>query len=255
MTIQFCSDLHLEFEENRRFLQDNPIIPSGDLLVIAGDAIYLGSQEMAAFPFFDWCSDHFAETLIVPGNHEFYGGFDIARTLEDFELPLRPNVRYMNNKSWRKDGVEIFFTTMWPHYSPLDKLNAQMMMNDYEYGVFGGKRFEAFDVNGIHKRCTDWLAGALDASDARTKVVVTHHCPIIEPEKVRYLGKWASTCYMTDMSAFMEAHRPGFWIHGHVHFIRSYGVSVGPTTVHSNPLGYIFEEEAAAFNNEITIDL
>ena len=23
-------------------------------------------------------------------------------------------------------------------------------MNDYEYGVFGGKRFEAFDVNGIH---------------------------------------------------------------------------------------------------------
>ena len=255
MTLQFCSDLHLEFEENRNFLDAHPILPTGDVLIIAGDAIYLGNQQMMRFPFFDWCADHFAETLIVPGNHEFYGGFDIADTLEGFELALRPNVRYLNNRTWRKGDVELFLTTMWPHYNTAQMFYAQMMMNDYEYGVLGGKRFEAFDVNGLHERCTRWLADALDRSEARRKIVVTHHCPIIESEKARFLGKNAAPCYMTDMSAFMEAHRPDYWIHGHVHFIRSYGVQVGPTTVHSNPLGYVFEEEAAAFNNEMTITL
>ena len=255
MKIQFISDLHLEFDESREFLQKHPIIPVGDILVIAGDAIYLGDREMMAYPFFDWCSEHFRETLIVPGNHEFYGGYDIAGTLDGFELKLRPNVRYLNNRSWREGDVELFFTTLWLNLSLAEQFNAQMRMNDFEHGVFGGRRFEAFDVNGLHKRCTDWLAGALDGSDARKKVVVTHHCPFIDPEKVRFLGKWAAPCYMTDKGPFMETHRPDCWIHGHVHFIRSRGVRVGQTIVHSNPLGYVFEDEATSFDNQMTINI
>ena len=29
----------------------------------------------------------------MPGNYEFYGGFDIGRTMADYELEVRPNVR------------------------------------------------------------------------------------------------------------------------------------------------------------------
>ena len=50
-------------------------------------------------PFWDWCADHFLETFVVPGNHEFYGGFDIGRTMADYEMEVRPNVRYLNNRS------------------------------------------------------------------------------------------------------------------------------------------------------------
>ena len=37
MKIQYCSDLHMEFHENMRFMKSLPLEPVGDVLVIAGD--------------------------------------------------------------------------------------------------------------------------------------------------------------------------------------------------------------------------
>lgn len=41
MKIQYCSDLHMEFHENMRFMKSLPLDPVGDVLVIAGDVGYL----------------------------------------------------------------------------------------------------------------------------------------------------------------------------------------------------------------------
>lgn len=40
MKIQYCSDLHMEFHENMRFMKSLPLEPVGDVLVIAGDVGY-----------------------------------------------------------------------------------------------------------------------------------------------------------------------------------------------------------------------
>ena len=37
MKIQYCSDLHMEFHENMRFMKSLPLEPVGDVLVIAGE--------------------------------------------------------------------------------------------------------------------------------------------------------------------------------------------------------------------------
>lgn len=41
MKIHYCSDLHMEFHENMRFMKSLPLEPVGDVLVIAGDVGYL----------------------------------------------------------------------------------------------------------------------------------------------------------------------------------------------------------------------
>lgn len=38
MKIQFVSDLHLEFNENRVWLENHPLEVTGDILLIAGDS-------------------------------------------------------------------------------------------------------------------------------------------------------------------------------------------------------------------------
>lgn len=82
MKIQFASEIHLEFRQNSEYLAGNPLDVIGDILVLAGDVTYLGKDKYLRHPFFDWCSENFKQTFIVPGNHEYYDVAEIeSRTL------------------------------------------------------------------------------------------------------------------------------------------------------------------------------
>ena len=64
LRIQFVSDLHLEFEENRRFLRQHPLEVTGDVLLVAGDSAYLdtprsGMETYAQYAFWDWAAAHY----------------------------------------------------------------------------------------------------------------------------------------------------------------------------------------------------
>lgn len=47
MKIQYCSDLHMEFRENMRFMKSMPLEPVGDVLIIAGDIGYLVAPSLS----------------------------------------------------------------------------------------------------------------------------------------------------------------------------------------------------------------
>ena len=250
MKTQYASDLHLEFAENRNYIDNCGIEPIGDVLVLAGDVSYLGDQHIMKQRFWDWCAEHFRETLIVPGNHEFYGGYDIAQTMEDFEYEYRDNVIYLNNKSVVLDDTEMFFTTLWTKISPLHLWTIQRGMNDFRYGRLDGARLCANDIDELHRRCMEWLRGALKASTVEHKVVVTHHCPTLRGEFNNYPGGTLNSAFQVDLDAFIEGCGADYWIYGHTHFAGGSGSMIGGTKLLCNQLGYVFQNEHLNFDGK-----
>ena len=228
-------------------------MPAGDVLVLAGDVSYLGDVQMMKRPFFDWCAEHFRETLIVPGNHEFYHGNDIAQTMVEYENEYRDNVRYLNNVSVVIDDTELFFTTLWTKISPLSLWSIQRSMNDFRYGVLNGERFTANDVDGLHSRCVEWLESALMASTAKTKIVVTHHCPTLRDVFNSYPGGTLNTAFQVDMDDFIERLGADYWIYGHTHYSGGSGTVIGKTKLLCNQLGYVLYGENKDFVRDAVI--
>src|SRR5882757_888227 len=116
MTIQYCSDLHLEFAENRKFLSRRPLDATGDILVLAGDIIPFGNMPNA-HDFINFTSDHFSAVYWVPGNHEYYG-CDIAEKPTPLFEKIRDNFYLVNNQAIVCGNVKILCTTLWSMISP-----------------------------------------------------------------------------------------------------------------------------------------
>ena len=125
--------------------------------------IYLENRRMEKDPFFNWCSKHYRETVIVPGNHEYYrgpvarpghqDGIPLEMTLMNYEHKVRDNVRYLNNRSMVFDDVEIFATTLWAITDPVNYVGIQTGMNNCGQIIYNSHRLWADDYSEVHNIC------------------------------------------------------------------------------------------------------
>lgn len=99
MKIQLVSDLHLELVENSDYIKDSPLIPCSNILILAGDIGYLEHNTYSKHPFWDWASESYERVLVVPGNKEFYGNYDLSQLKNGIKNEIRQNIHWYYNKS------------------------------------------------------------------------------------------------------------------------------------------------------------
>lgn len=243
MTLQYASDLHLEFPANRAWLKEHPIQPVGDILVLAGDILLLGDRKLEHHEIVSRWADQFEEVYLIPGNHEYYRGLELRDTLTDFEYPIHRNVRFLNNRSIRLGETDLFFTSLW---SVVDKESVGIVnqrLNDCHHIHYKSCLLAASRLAEIHSICLEWLSEALTRSDAPHKVVVTHHCPTRQSAFNNHPGSLLNSAFMVDLDQFIESHEIDYWIYGHTHYNGGCGTSIAGTKLLTNQLGYVHVDE------------
>ena len=254
MKIQYASDLHLEFRENWRILrQEEPMDVRGDVLVLAGDIGYLGDDNYRTHPFWDWASESFRQVIVALGNHEFYKFYDLKTMHDGLVGEIRPNVHYYYNKVVRIEDVDFIISTLWAHIDLKDAYQTESVVSDFHRIMYGEDVLTFADFNKEHERCLDFIKKAVAESDAKHKIVVTHHVPSFQLMAAEFNGSRINGAFTVELADFIESSGVDYWIYGHSH--RNIDKVIGKTRCVSNQFGYAFHDEHLEFDRGKVIEV
>ncbi len=260
LKIQYASDLHLEMSGCSAYIHEHPLVPSAPVLLLAGDIHVIGSPFFAGHRFWDWCADNFERTVIVPGNHEYYGGEpavdDTVNAPDGWRWDVRDNVTYVNNRAVTLPDLDltVLATTLWSPVDPLNEPAVNTRMNDCRLIRYGDGILNASGMTAMHRRCLDWLGKALNECHTGHKVVLTHHCPAII-EDPRYGTNNLSSAFVMPLEHFVESSGADAWVFGHTHYNAGRGRRLGSTTLLVNQLGYAPDDVCPDFDPAATFTL
>lgn len=252
MKIQYASDLHLEFPHNKELLKAKPLLPKGDILLLAGDIVPFAVMDKHA-DFFSYVSDNFQTTYWIPGNHEYYHS-DAAERSGTLNEKIKSNVFLVNNTSVIHDNVKLIFTTLWSKISPAYQWQIERGMSDFHVIKYKGFRFSANRYNHLHEECLKFLKHELNIEIANKTVVVTHHVPTLLNYPERYKGDALNEAFAVELYDLIFADGPDFWIYGHTHN-NTPDFAIGKTQMRANQLGYVSYGEHLTFRNNETINI
>ena len=161
MKIQYASDLHLEFHDNWRWLRNNTLEVVGDVLVLAGDIGYLGDENYANHPFWDWAADNYRQVLCCMGNHEFYKYYDIAELSGGFTMEIRPNIHSYYNGVVRIGNTDIILSTLWARIPLQEAYYTEQVVSDFRRILYQGELLTFAEFNSEHERCFAFIKDAV----------------------------------------------------------------------------------------------
>lgn len=246
MRIQYASDLHLEFGVNSVFLRKNPLIPKGEILILAGDIGYFDDDDFIRHPFWDWASDNFERVIVIPGNHELYKSFDINALHDGWQLKIRDNVEYVYNKVIALDDkTDLIASTLWSRIHPGDAFYTEKAVSDF-YRIRNGKyRLSWERFNDEHFLCLRFVEQSIANSKAQNIIVASHHVPSFELMSEEFAGSSINGAFTVELGNMIANSRINYWIYGHSH--RNINKVIGSTKCVSNQLGYVSHGENSSF--------
>jgi len=252
MKIQYCSDLHLEFPENQKFLRRNPLNVVGDILVLAGDVVPFHDLGKG-HEFADFVCDHYSAVYWVPGNHEYYGS-DISDKPSPLCEKLRDNLYLVNNHSVVHGSVRLFFTSLWSRISPQHEWDIQRSISDFSTIRYGGAKLTAQRFSLLHEESLGFLRDAIDEAKQEQMIVVSHHVPTLMNYPEVYKNSPLTEAFAVELFDFITDSQIECWIYGH-HHVNTPDFTIGKTRMLTNQLGYVRQFEHRSFRRDAVVDV
>lgn len=252
MILQYASDLHLEFNENKVYLNNYPLQPKGEVLILAGDIVPFAIMDKHA-DFFNYLSDHFKTTYWIPGNHEYYH-YDLSTKSGTLYEKIRRNVFLVNNTTIRLENIDLIFSTLWSGISLQHEKRLEQAMNDFRLIIYKKHLLTAQQLNGLNLECIAFLEKELSAPSPSQKVVITHHVPSFMNAPEKYRGSILHEALGVELSELIKRAQPCYWIYGHIHR-NNPDFKIGKTTLLTNQMGYVQKNEHQLFKTNKTITL
>ncbi len=239
MKIQYTSDLHLEFPENRAYFREHPLPAAGDVLILAGDII-CDKYKKKARAFYQDVESKFELVVSTMGNHEFYHGrYEYA--YPSYSRRIAPNHIKLNNRTHVHRDVKFIVSTLWSHVPDEAAEIVAARLNDYrliEKGMRGdGDRLTVQDSNRLFEISRKFLERELALAHDGPVIVVTHHLPSLQCIVPQWRGSALASAFASDLDDLIKSHRIDVWIFGHQHDF--FEGEIAGTRMLSNPLGYV----------------
>jgi predicted phosphohydrolase len=243
MTIQYASDLHLEFPSNKAYLKENPLEAKGDILLLAGDIVPFHAIDKHK-DFFKYVSDHFKTTYWIPGNHEYYH-FDIAKKSGVLNEAIKKNVHLVNNIALHIEDIHFIFSTMWSKIDVNNNWLIENSMNDFKVIKNNGYRLSIKEYNAFHKDSMVFLKEAFKTIAGKS-IVLTHHVPTFMHYPEKYKTSILNSAFAVELFETIEKSNIHYWIYGH-HHQNTKDFKIGNTKMLTNQLGYVDHGENEGF--------
>jgi len=252
MKIQYCSDLHLEFPENQKFLSKNPLQPAGDILVLAGDVVTFRELKRAQ-GFFDYVCDHYSAVYWIPGNHEYYGS-DISDKHNPLCEKIRDNFYLVNNHSVIHGSVKLVFTTLWSRISPQLEWDIQRCVSDFSAIKYEGSKLTASRFSYLHDESLGFLRDTFREVTHWPTMVITHHVPTLVNYPKIYKSSPLTEAFAVELFDLIADTGAACWIYGH-HHVNTPEFVVGKTRMLTNQLGYVRQYEHGSFRRDAVVEV
>jgi len=252
MKIQYCSDLHLEFKDNERYLRENPIEPEGEILLLAGDIMPF-SHIKDHSSFFDYVSKYFKFVYWIPGNHEYYHS-DVEQYISPLRQAIRKNVFLVNNQTLQYKGVNLIFSTLWSKISHQNEWTIERSVTDFYCIKFHGKKFTPMYFNQMHQTDLNYITNSLEAIKEGNTIVVSHHVPTLIHYPEPFLHSNINEAFAVDLTTFIDTSGVDYWIYGH-HHTNNPPFKIGKTEMLTNQLGYVRHNEHRFYQKSTCIEI